>query len=153
MGYEFQVTVDSEQPHEQAKWWASALGWAVEPSDEDFIRGLVAAGHAQESDTTTFEGVLVWKEGAAISDPEHPERPRVLFQLVPEKKAVKTDFTWTSEWETTVRTWPLISRRLVRRYFTEGSKARACGSRCPTRRATNSVSASGTSWEYLRSSV
>ena len=83
MGYEFQVTVDSAHPHEQAKWWAAALGWAAEPSDEDFIRGLVAAGHAKESDTTTFEGVLVWREGAAISDPEHPERPRVLFQLVP----------------------------------------------------------------------
>lgn len=68
---------------------AAALGWAAEPSDEDFIRGLVAAGHAKESDTTTFEGVLVWREGAAISDPEHPERPRVLFQLVPESKTVK----------------------------------------------------------------
>ncbi|MDN5544280.1 MAG: VOC family protein [Rhodococcus sp. (in: high G+C Gram-positive bacteria)] len=89
MGYEFQVTVDSAHPHEQAKWWAAALWWAAEPSDEDFIRGLVAAGHAKESDTTTFEGVLVWREGAAISDPEHPERPRVLFQLVPESKTVK----------------------------------------------------------------
>lgn len=89
MGYEFQVTVDSAHPHKQAKWWAAALGWAAEPSDEDFIRGLVAAGHAKESDTTTFEGVLVWREGAAISDPEHPERPRVLFQLVPESKTVK----------------------------------------------------------------
>ena len=89
MGYEFHVTVDSAHPHEQAKWWAAALGWAAEPGDEDFIRGLVAAGHAKESDTTTFEGVLVWREGAAISDPEHPERPRVLFQLVPESKTVK----------------------------------------------------------------
>lgn len=89
MGYEFQVTVDSENPHTQAKWWAEALGWAVEPSDENFIRGLIEAGHAQESDTEVFEGVLVWREGAAISDPEHPGRPRVLFQLVPETKSVK----------------------------------------------------------------
>lgn len=89
MGYEFQVTVDSRNPHTQAKWWAQALGWVVEPSDEDFIRGLVAAGHAQESDTTVFEGVLVWKEGQAISDPEHPGRPRMLFQLVPESKSLK----------------------------------------------------------------
>lgn len=89
MGYEVQVTIDSADPHEQAKWWAAALGWETEPSDEGFIRGLVAAGHAQESDTTTFEGVLVWREGAAIRDPEHTERPRVLFQLVPESKTVK----------------------------------------------------------------
>ncbi|MFC4603491.1 VOC family protein [Rhodococcus kronopolitis] len=89
MGYEFQVTVDSNDPHTLAKWWAAALGWEVEPSDEDFIRGLVAAGHAREEDTTEFEGVLVWRAGAAISDPEHPERPRVLFQSVPEPKTVK----------------------------------------------------------------
>ncbi|MGC0362521.1 hypothetical protein ABH922_000505 [Rhodococcus sp. 27YEA15] len=89
MGYEFQVTVDSANPHEQAKWWAAALGWEPEPSDEDFIRGLVAAGRAQESDTAVFEGVLVWKEGAAIRDPAHPERPRVLFQYVAESKSVK----------------------------------------------------------------
>lgn len=86
---EFQVTVDSEDPHQQARWWASALDWEVEPSDENFIRGLIDAGHAQESDTTTFEGVLVWRGGAAIRDPEHPQRPRVLFQLVPESKQVK----------------------------------------------------------------
>ena len=89
MGYEFQVTVDSENPHTLAKWWAQTLGWEVEPSDEEFIRGLVQAGHAQESDTIEFEGVLVWREGQAIRDPEHPERPRVLFQLVPERKTVK----------------------------------------------------------------
>lgn len=89
MGYEVQITVDSKDPHSQAKWWAQTLGWRVEPSDEDFIRRMVAAGHAQESDTTVFEGVLVWREGAAISDPEHPQRPRMLFQLVPEGKSVK----------------------------------------------------------------
>ncbi|CCW09781.1 MULTISPECIES: VOC family protein [Rhodococcus] len=89
MGYEFQVTVDSNSPHTLAKWWAAALGWRVEPSNEDFIRGLVAAGHAREDDTEIFEGVLVWKAGAAISDPEVPARPRVLFQRVPEGKTVK----------------------------------------------------------------
>lgn len=89
MGYEFQVTIDSNSPHTQAKWWAEALGWQVEPSNEDFIRGLIAAGQAGEDDTEIFEGTLVWKVGAAISDPETPARPRVLFQLVPEGKTVK----------------------------------------------------------------
>ncbi|MFC7448095.1 VOC family protein [Rhodococcus daqingensis] len=89
MGYEFQVTVDSARPHDQAKWWAQTLGWRVEPSDEDFIRGVVAAGHAREEDTEIYDGVLVWRVGAAIGDPDHPDRPRVLFQLVPESKSVK----------------------------------------------------------------
>jgi len=89
MGYEFQVTVDSQRPHDQAKWWAQTLGWQVEPSNEEMIRGLLAAGHANEEDTMVYEGVLVWKVGAALHDPEHPERPRLLFQLVPEGKTVK----------------------------------------------------------------
>ncbi|WP_305094023.1 VOC family protein [Prescottella sp. R16] len=89
MGYDIQITIDSNDPHRQAAWWAQTLGWRVEPSDEQFIRGLVAAGHAREEDTTMFDGVLVWREGAAISDPDRPERPRVLFQLVPEGKTVK----------------------------------------------------------------
>ncbi|MFD3678447.1 VOC family protein [Streptomyces sp. NPDC058613] len=90
MAYTFQVTIDSVAPHALADWWADALGWEVEPSDEAFIRGLIAAGHATDEDTTTHNGVLVWKAGAAIRHPEGLERaPRVLFQSVPEPKTVK----------------------------------------------------------------
>ncbi|MGW6858886.1 VOC family protein [Streptomyces xanthophaeus] len=90
MAYTFQVTIDSPDPHPLADWWADALGWEVEPSDEAFIRGLIAAGHATEDDTTTHRGVLVWKTGAGIRHPEGLERaPRILFQYVPEAKTVK----------------------------------------------------------------
>ncbi|OZC77196.1 glyoxalase-like domain protein [Rhodococcus sp. 06-462-5] len=89
MGYGFQVVVDSATPHALAKWWAQTLGWQVEPIDEDFIREMVAAGHAREEDTITFEGVLVWQAGAGIVDPESPGSPRVLFQSVAEPKSVK----------------------------------------------------------------
>ena len=89
MGLQVQVVVDSRNPHEQAKWWAAALGWQVEPSDGEFIAGLVAAGHAREEDTLMFDGQLVWRIGAAIIDPDKPDSPRVLFQSVPEEKSVK----------------------------------------------------------------
>ncbi|MBT2545377.1 VOC family protein [Streptomyces sp. ISL-44] len=90
MAYTFQVTIDSADPHPLADWWADALGWEVEPSDEAFIRGLIAAGHASEDDTTNHRGTLVWKLGAAIRHPEGLESaPRILFQLVPEPKTVK----------------------------------------------------------------
>lgn len=89
MGHEIQVVIDSANPHEQAKWWAAALGWQVEPTDSDFIRGLVAAGHAKEEDTLEFDGQFVWKVGAAIIDSGAPASPRVLFQVVPEPKTVK----------------------------------------------------------------
>jgi hypothetical protein len=88
MATDFQVTIDCAAPHELADWWAEALGWSVEPSDEDFIRRMIEAGHASEADTTTHRGVLVWKAGAGVRSPD-PGRPRLLFQLVPEAKTVK----------------------------------------------------------------
>ena len=92
MSYYFQVTVDSAEPHVLADWWAATLGWEVEPSDEAFIRDMIAKGYATDADTQHHKGFLVWREGAAIRDPDEPDSPsrrRVLFQLVPEPKAVK----------------------------------------------------------------
>lgn len=92
MAYDFQVVIDTANPHPLADWWADALGWVVEPSDEEFIRRMIAEGHATEGDTTTHNGKLVWKEGAAIRHPDGPERgqrKRILFQAVPEPKTVK----------------------------------------------------------------
>ncbi len=90
MAHSFQVAVDSAQPHVMADWWADALGWLVEPSDEAFIRRMIAEGHAREEDTTTHNGTLVWVDGAAIRHPDgSAPYPRVLFQRVPEPKTVK----------------------------------------------------------------
>jgi Glyoxalase-like domain len=90
VAYEFQVTVDCADPHTLAGWWAQTLGWRVEPQDEDFIRRMVSEGHASDGDTTLRDGKLVWKVGSAICHPEGTKRaPRMLFQLVPEAKAVK----------------------------------------------------------------
>ena len=90
MTYEFQVTVDSADPHKMADWWAETLGWQVEQTDEAFIRRMVAEGHATESQTRQYNGSLVWAAGAGISHPDGLQRaPRVLFQAVPEPKTVK----------------------------------------------------------------
>ena len=90
MAYEFQVTVDCADPHAMADWWAETLGWQVQPQDEAFIQQMISAGHAADSDTKRHNGALVWKQGAAICHPDGTQRaPRVLFQLVPEAKAVK----------------------------------------------------------------
>ncbi|HQR26984.1 MAG TPA: VOC family protein [Nocardioides sp.] len=87
-----QLVVDSVDPHPLADWWAEALGWAVEPQDETFIRSMVEQGHAEEADTTTHRGHLVWRTGAAIRPAEElddPQGRRILFQQVPEAKTVK----------------------------------------------------------------
>lgn len=92
MAYDFQVVIDAADPHTLADWWAGAMGWEVEPSDERFIRSMIAEGYATEADTTTHRGALVWREGAAIRPPTGPgDGPfrRILFQLVPETKTVK----------------------------------------------------------------
>jgi hypothetical protein len=88
MAATFQVTIDSTAPHPLADWWADALGWEREPSDEAFIRSMIEQGHARESDTMRHGGELVWVEGAAIRHPTGGA-PRVLFQLVPEPKTGK----------------------------------------------------------------
>lgn len=91
MAYSFQVTFDATDPHVLADWWADALGWQAEPSDEVFIRSMISQGFASDDDTTTHRGVLVWKEGAAILHPDAAAGPgaRLLFQQVPEGKTVK----------------------------------------------------------------
>jgi len=90
MAYTFQVAVDCRDPHVLADWWADALGWAVEPQDEEFIRRMISEGYATDADTTTHRGRLVWRDGAAISHPDGlSAAPRVLFQRVPEPKTVK----------------------------------------------------------------
>ncbi|WP_405436002.1 VOC family protein [Streptomyces avidinii] len=117
MAYTFQVTIDSADPHTLADWWADALGWEVEPSDEPFIRGLIEAGHATEDETKTHRGTLVWKAGAAIRHPEGLERaPRVLFQLVPEPKTVKNRVHFD------VRTDSDDPQALVQRLIAKGAK-------------------------------
>jgi len=92
MAHDFQVTVDSADPHELADWWAETLGWTVEPTDAEFVREMIAKGYATEDQTRTYKGALVWKEGAGIRHPDSPaDGPpkRMLFQLVPEAKTVK----------------------------------------------------------------
>jgi Glyoxalase-like domain len=88
MAFDFQVTIDSTAPHELADWWAEALGWQVEPQDEAFIARMVETGAAAEQDTVRHRGALVWRSGAALRSPD-PDRPRMLFQAVPEEKTVK----------------------------------------------------------------
>ena len=92
MPFDFQIAVDSAEPHVLADWWAETLGWVAEPTDEAFIRKMIAAGYATDEETITRNGTLVWRTGAAIRHPDEltgGTRPRILFQLVPEPKTVK----------------------------------------------------------------
>lgn len=69
----FQVTVDSLDPHALARFWAAALHYELEV-DADFIRRMVAEGHATDEDVVEHEGELFWSIGSAIRDPRGPAR-------------------------------------------------------------------------------
>ena len=91
MALDFQLVIDCADPHTLADWWADALGWEAEGTDEDFIRRMIKEGLASDDDTVVHKGKLHWKTGAAINHPDGREsgRPRILFQLVPEPKTIK----------------------------------------------------------------
>ncbi|WP_271395416.1 VOC family protein [Neomicrococcus lactis] len=84
-----QVTFDAFHPHELAAWWAETLGWEVEPSNPEFIQKMIAEGQATEEDTVLVNGVLAWKDGAAINPPAGAPGVRILFQLTENVKILK----------------------------------------------------------------
>ena len=86
MAYDVQIAIDCSDPHALAEWYAEALGWEVEPQDPEFIRRMIAEGHATEDDTTTYRGELKWATGAAVVA---EGKPRIYFQKVPEPKTGK----------------------------------------------------------------
>ncbi len=70
---DWQLSIDANDPHRVAAFWASALGAALEDNSA-LIESVLARGWAQESDT------LVAVQGAG---------PRMLFHRVPETKQTK----------------------------------------------------------------
>lgn len=89
-----QLTVDCSDPHAQAKFWASALGWVVERHPE-FIQEMLDKGIATPDDVIEVDGELAWRTAEAIRHPEHDSirelggTARMLFQHVEEPKTVK----------------------------------------------------------------
>lgn len=96
MAYSLQIVVDCRNPHVLADWWAETMGWQLEPSDEDFIRSMVANGFATEEQTTLHNGVLVWADGQAITagPASTAGQPRILFQRGDQAKIGKNRIHW-----------------------------------------------------------
>jgi hypothetical protein len=90
----FQVTQDCSDPHGQARFWAAALGYALE-EHEEFIRGLLHRDMILDEETIMVDGVLHFRSAAAIRpDGAGPVQAlqsgnRLLFMKVPEPKAGK----------------------------------------------------------------
>jgi hypothetical protein len=76
-----QLVFDTAQPDRQARFWAAALGYQIQPPPEGFDSWeafLRAQGIPEER----------WNDASAIVDPEG-KGPRIYFQRVPEGKVAK----------------------------------------------------------------
>jgi catechol 2,3-dioxygenase-like lactoylglutathione lyase family enzyme len=83
------VTIDCSDPHAQARFWASALGWEVEDL-HDLIGGVIDAGHiaADSDEIVEIDGRRAWRDMSRLMSPDG-DGSRVLLQRVPEPKTAK----------------------------------------------------------------
>jgi len=81
MATAFQVTFDCRDPAAQARFWAAALHYVVEPPPE---------GHSSWEDWARTQGIPEehWNDAASALDPAGLG-PRLFFQKVPEDKVAK----------------------------------------------------------------
>lgn len=80
----WQLTIDAHDPHALADFWAAALGGELEDNSE-LIAHVIQAGWADDSATLVHRGRRYWADLVAVRG----VGPRMLFQRVPEGKAVK----------------------------------------------------------------
>lgn len=80
----WQLAVDAHDAHTLADFWAAALHYDKEDNTA-VIEQILAAGHAQESDTIVRNGVRSWAGFEALTG----DGRRILFHTVPEPKTVK----------------------------------------------------------------
>ena len=81
MAVSLQVVIDCADPGRLARFWAIALGYAVEPppAEYDSWETFLAANDVPQSE---------WNSASAVVDPDGAG-PRIFFQRVPEPKMGK----------------------------------------------------------------
>jgi hypothetical protein len=81
MATEIQVVIDCADPGALSRFWATALGYILQPPPE---------GHASWEEFLERSGVpkSEWNSASAVVDPDGAG-PRLYFQRVPEPKTVK----------------------------------------------------------------
>lgn len=87
MGTRVQIVLDAADPHALVRFWAEALGYAVEDHGS-VVSQLLEAGRLQRSEVVEVDGRLAFRDVAACADPEGTG-PRVFIQRVPEPKTAK----------------------------------------------------------------
>ena len=83
----FQVAVDCTDPHRLGRFWAEVMHYDFE-ENHDQVLAMIEQGYATRDQAIEIDGRLFWGTAAALNDPSG-ERPRLLFQAVPEPKTSK----------------------------------------------------------------
>lgn len=73
-----QIVIDANDPLAQARFWATALGYAVEDTT-DLINRVLEAGLATRDMIHEDDGRLYWNDLVGVGDPDSAG-PRLLFQ-------------------------------------------------------------------------
>ncbi|NNN36474.1 VOC family protein [Streptomyces sp. S3(2020)] len=92
----WKLVIDAGNPQAQADFWAAALRYEVEDNDA-LIRRLLELGALPREATVEFHARLAFRDLVAVRHPDDPYDQdsgtglgrRLLFQRVPEEKAVK----------------------------------------------------------------
>jgi len=83
-----QIAIDAADAHLLNRFWAAVMDYEIE-DHHDQIGEIVGAGYASLDDTIEIDGRRAWKTAAACRPRDGGAGPRLLFQVVPEAKAVK----------------------------------------------------------------
>lgn len=92
-----QTTVDCDDPHAQAAFWGTVLGYLVEDG-HDLVEAVVAAGYAdRDRDVVEVDGRLAFRTMTGIIHPDDVDaargrKRRFLFQLVQDRPRTKNSW-------------------------------------------------------------
>jgi len=81
MATSIQIVFDTADPDREARFWAEALGYRLQPPPDGFATWEAFLRHTGVPEES-------WNDASAIVDPDG-KGPRVFFQRVPEQKITK----------------------------------------------------------------
>jgi hypothetical protein len=97
--FNIQLVLDANDVHEQAAWWAKALGWIVEYPEDSFLDELSSAGLLKDDDLVSFAGRRVFRTASAIHqlNEDGSKGTRIYIRGVRAAKSERNRIHWDIE--------------------------------------------------------
>jgi hypothetical protein len=109
--HDIQMVLDANNVHQQAEWWAKALGWVVEYPSEDFLAALDSQGLLDPDALVAYNGRRVFRTGSALHQERDgaPTGARIYVRGVRAAKSTRNRVHWD------VSAWPESVDEVVER--------------------------------------